>query len=251
MTDWSTGRYEYTASDLMPAAEHVVGLARVQPGEHVLDVGCGTGNAAAVAAQAGAVVTGVDPAHRLLEDAAQRVPSGTFMHGGAEQLPFGAEEFDAVVSVFGAIFAPDRRAAVREMLRVLKPGGRALVSAWRPEGAIHDSVGSLMRAVGAPPPPPGRLELEQPQHAVPELEQLARVTVHEGELAFVKPSAGVWMDEQELHHPMAIGAVAALRARGAADEARADALRVLEAANEDPEGFRVTSRYVVYELRSR
>jgi 2-polyprenyl-3-methyl-5-hydroxy-6-metoxy-1,4-benzoquinol methylase len=72
MLDWSVGRYEHVAAQLSPAAREVVERALPTPGEWVLDVGCGTGNAALLAAARGARVVGVDPASRLLEVAQQR-----------------------------------------------------------------------------------------------------------------------------------------------------------------------------------
>ena len=250
MIDWGAGAYEYTAADLEPAAEHLVALAGVREGEAFLDVGCGTGNAARLAAAAGAQVTGVDPAQRLLEVAAERVPAGTFVCGVAEELPFGAEEFDVAVSVFALIFSPDRAGAVSELLRVLRPGGRALVSAWLPEGALHAAIGELMRAMGAPPPPPGRLELEDPDAAVPALEALgAAVKVHDASIEFRRASAAAWMAENDEHHPMSIAARRMVSDPAAYDAARRRAVELLESGNEDPQAWRVTSRYVVYELR--
>ena len=250
MIDWGSGRYEETAKELMPAAEHVVAMSGVGHGDLFLDVGCGTGNAAAVAATAGAHVTGVDPAQRLLEVAAARVPAGTFLRAGAEELPFDAEVFDAAASLFGVIFATDRRAAVREMLRVVRPGGCVLISAWRPDGPIHEAIAAMTRGLPMPPPPPGRLEFEDPAAAAPELRALgAEVTVHDAQISFSQPSAQAWLDDGEANHPMAIAGAAAQRAAGRYDAVRADALEILEAANEDPQGWRVTSRYIVYELR--
>ena len=127
MPDWGIGRYERFAPDLEPAAEHVVELAGLHPGERVLDLGCGTGNAALLAARAGAAVTGIDPASRLLEIARERLAAdgldGSFVVGDAQALPFRDGEFDAVLSVFGVIFAVDAERALSEAIRVLKPDG--------------------------------------------------------------------------------------------------------------------------------
>ena len=65
--DWGAGTYESTAADLLPAARELVAAARIQPGEHVVDVGAGTGNVALVAADHGARVTAVEPATRMLD----------------------------------------------------------------------------------------------------------------------------------------------------------------------------------------
>src|SRR4051794_13197189 len=126
--DWGLGRYEDTAGRLEPAARAVVERIAPAAGEAVVDVGCGTGNAALLAAERGARVTGIDPAPRLLEVARQAAAArgldATFALGHAAALPLADGDADAVVSVFGVIFAPDPRAAAAEMARVTAPGGR-------------------------------------------------------------------------------------------------------------------------------
>lgn len=136
--DWSVGRYEQTAEQLLPAARVAVEHAAPIKGEHVVDVGCGTGNAALLAAAQGARVTGVDPAKRLLEVARElakeRKLDATFVSGEAAALPLRDGEADVVLSVFGVIFAPDPGAAATELTRVARPAGRIILTAWIPEG---------------------------------------------------------------------------------------------------------------------
>src|SRR5690349_10371870 len=131
--DWSVGNYERTAGQLLPAAEELIEVAAPREREHVVDVGCGTGNAALLAAARGARVTGVDPAPRLLEVARERAQArrldATFAVGHAAALPLGDGEADVVLSVFGVIFAPDPPAAAAELARVTAPGGRIVLSA--------------------------------------------------------------------------------------------------------------------------
>src|SRR5436305_8704641 len=123
--DWSLGRYERTAGQLLPAARLVVERAAPSAGDRVVDVGCGTGNAALLAAARGARVTGVDPAARLLEVARERAAGAgleaEFVDGDAASLPVGDGEADLVMSVFGVIFALNAAAAVSEMARVCTP----------------------------------------------------------------------------------------------------------------------------------
>jgi len=123
--DWSLGRYERIAEQFLPAARVLVESAAPGPGERVVDVGCGTGNAALLAAALGARVIGVDPASRLLEvareDAAARGLDAEFAVGDAAELPLDDGSADLVVSVFGVIFAPDAAAAVAELARVTPP----------------------------------------------------------------------------------------------------------------------------------
>src|SRR6185295_7780349 len=107
---------------------HLVRYAGVKAGQTLLDVGTGTGVVAITAARRGATVTGLDLTPELLEQAKQSAPIAgltiTWKEGDAEALPFGDATFDVVLSQFGHMFAPRPEAALKEMLRVLKPGGR-------------------------------------------------------------------------------------------------------------------------------
>src|SRR5688500_11967438 len=101
--DWGVGRYETTAAHLEPAAGTVVERAALRQGERVLDLGCGTGNAALAAARLGADVVGVDPAARLLDVARARAAaeglSARFEAGSADAIPLPDAAVDVVVSV--------------------------------------------------------------------------------------------------------------------------------------------------------
>ena len=139
-----------------PAAR-LVSYAGIRTGQRVLDVGCGTGVVAVTAARRGADVVGLDLTPELLEVAranAQVASAQVEWHlGDAEDLPFGSDSFDVVVSQFGHMFAPRPDVAVAAMLRVLKPGGVIAFSTWPPEllvGRIFALTGRYM-----PPPPPG------------------------------------------------------------------------------------------------
>lgn len=136
--DWGTGRYETTAALLAPVSEIAADRLAPLPGEHVVDVGCGTGNASLAVAARGARVTGVDPAPRLREVAAQRMREagcgGTVVEGEAASIPLADGSADAAISVFGAIFAPDAELAAIELSRVLRPEARIVLTAWRPAG---------------------------------------------------------------------------------------------------------------------
>ena len=132
--DWSVGRYEHTAVQLLPAAEAVVQRAAPLLGERVLDVGCGSGNAALLAAERGTRVTGIDPALRLLEVARTHAARGLqarFQLGEAARLPLADASVDIVLSVFAVILAADAQAAAAE-LATTAPTGRIVLSAWIP-----------------------------------------------------------------------------------------------------------------------
>jgi SAM-dependent methyltransferase len=114
-------------------APRVVAAAVVARGERVLDVACGTGVLAREAARhvgEASLVAGVDPSAGMLAVASSIAPRIEWSRGTAEALPYPVAAFDAVVSQFGLMFFADRAQALREMLRVLKPGGRMAVAVW-------------------------------------------------------------------------------------------------------------------------
>lgn len=111
----------------------VADAADIQPGQRVLDVACGTGVLArTVAERVGATgsVVGLDINAGMLAVAERQSPHIAWRQGRAETMPFDDSEFDAVVSQFGLMFFEDRQAAIQEMMRVLKPGGRLAVAVW-------------------------------------------------------------------------------------------------------------------------
>ena len=114
-------------------AGRVADAARIGPGHRVLDVACGTGvlaRAAAERAGPGGSVTGLDINPGMLAVARRIAPAIDWREGAADALPFDDGVFDAVVSQFGLMFFPDREAALREMLRVLAPGGHLAVAVF-------------------------------------------------------------------------------------------------------------------------
>lgn len=111
----------------------VADTADVQTGQHVLDVACGTGILARTAAErmgATGSVVGLDINEGMLEVAKREAPHIEWWHGIAEDLPFDNDSFDVVVSQFGLMFFEDMSAAIKEMVRVLRPGGRLAVAVW-------------------------------------------------------------------------------------------------------------------------
>jgi SAM-dependent methyltransferase len=114
-------------------AETVADAARIQPGDRVLDVACGTGvlaREAAVRTGPAGRVAGLDANPGMLDVAARLAPAIEWQQGFAESLPFPDASFDAVVSQFGLMFFNDRRQAIRDMARVLAPGGRVAIAVW-------------------------------------------------------------------------------------------------------------------------
>ena len=135
---WEKGDFGAIAPMGWDVGEVVAGQVGVEQGERVLDVACGTGNAAIRAAQRGGTVTGLDIVPALLDQgralAAQAGVEVDFVEGDAEELPFEDTSFDVVLSTFGCMFVPDHRRAASEIARVLRAGGRIGIAGWTREG---------------------------------------------------------------------------------------------------------------------
>jgi ubiquinone/menaquinone biosynthesis C-methylase UbiE len=152
---WARGSFGDVAVFTAQPAGHLVRFAGIRAGQSVLDVGTGTGVVAITAARRGATVTGLDLTPEMLEQARQSAPiaglnSITWKEGDAESLPFPDASFDAVLSQFGHMFAPRPEVAIREMRRVLKPGGRIAFATWPPEQFIGRAF--VLTASYVPPP---------------------------------------------------------------------------------------------------
>ena len=151
---WMAGNFGEIAKHIETAAEEFIARLNLKPGDRVLDVACGTGNLAIPAARAGAIVTGADIATNLLEQARARAESEglkiQFDEGDAENLPYDDSAFDAVVTMFGAMFAPRPELVAAELTRVCRPGGRIAMANWTPEGF----VGQMFKTTGKHVPPP-------------------------------------------------------------------------------------------------
>src|SRR5689334_105544 len=137
---WMTGDYDVFARYMEKDAEVFYQRLGITPGTHLLDVGCGAGQLALIAARAGAVVTGCDIATNWLERARTRAAAEglniAFEEGDAEALPYHDAQFDAVTSMFGAMFAPRPELVAAELSRVCRPGGLIAMANWTPGGFI-------------------------------------------------------------------------------------------------------------------
>lgn len=166
-TTWEAGDFSQVAKHIETTAEAFVNRLGITPGMKVLDVACGSGNLAIVAAKLGAEVTGVDIADNLVEAARKRAESEglniRFEQGDAEALPYEDNSFDLVMTMYGAMFAPRPDVVASELLRVCKPGGRIAMANWTPEGF----AGQMFKLAGKYLPPP---DMPPPvQWGVPEI----------------------------------------------------------------------------------
>jgi len=132
---WGGGEYELVAARFAEIHDALVDSLAPQAGERWLDVATGTGEVAVRAARAGADVTGLDIAPRLLEQARSKSADIQWVEGDAQALPFPDGAFDVVSSSFGLIFAPDQETVARELARVCR--GRVGLTVWRPNEGPH------------------------------------------------------------------------------------------------------------------
>jgi len=155
---WASGDFAIIGTTLQIVGESLAEAVDVRAGEHVLDVAAGNGNATLAAARRFASVISTDYVPDLLDKGRERAHaeglSVEFQVADAEDLPFDDGSFDVVLSTFGAMFTPDHGRAAREMLRVLRDGGRIGMANWTPEGFI----GRLFKVIGDYVPPPAGVQ---------------------------------------------------------------------------------------------
>lgn len=153
-TTWMAGDFDKIAQVIAAGGEEFIARLQLKPGSRVLDVACGTGNLSLPAAQAGAIVTGVDIAPNLLATARKHaIAEGVsiqFDEGDAEALPYADGAFDEVVTMFGAMFAPQPDLVAAELARVCRHGGRMAMANWSSSGFI----GQMFKITGLHVPPP-------------------------------------------------------------------------------------------------
>ncbi|MCX4524190.1 MULTISPECIES: class I SAM-dependent methyltransferase [unclassified Streptomyces] len=157
-TMWALGDYPAVATQVVAAlGPALVEACGVKPGDRVLDVAAGSGNAAIPAALAGGDVIASDLTPELLDvgrrEAAERGVELRWQEADAEALPFEDGTFDTVMSSVGVMFAPHHQATADELLRVCRPGGTIGLANWTPEGFIGQMFATMKPY--APPPPPG------------------------------------------------------------------------------------------------
>ena len=151
---WSSGNYAVVGTTLQIVGEQLCEAIDLRAGSKVLDVAAGNGMVSLAAARRWCDVTSTDYVPALLESGRARATANglsiKFMEADAESLPFDDASFDAVVSTFGVMFAPNQAQAASEMMRVCKRGGRIGLANWTPDGFI----GQVFKTLGKYLPPP-------------------------------------------------------------------------------------------------
>jgi ubiquinone/menaquinone biosynthesis C-methylase UbiE len=153
---WASGDYAVVGTTLQIVGESLCEAMDLRAGSSVLDVAAGNGNATLAAARRWCEVTSTDYVPALLERGRERAAAEdllgqiVFQEADAEALPYADKRFDAVVSTFGCMFAPNAGRVAHEMIRVCRPGGQVGMANWTPEGYI----GNLFKTIGKHVPPP-------------------------------------------------------------------------------------------------
>ena len=155
---WGSGDYAVVGTTLQIVGEQLAEACDLKTDERVLDVAAGNGNASLAAARRGCVVTSTDYVPSLLERGAERARAERlemrFQAADVEALPFDDASFDAVLSTFGVMFAPDHARSAAEMARVCRSGGRIALANWTPDSLI----GRMFKVLGRHVPPPAGVQ---------------------------------------------------------------------------------------------
>ena len=153
-TTWMDGNYDYFSRFMESSAVEFLDRLGVEPGSTLLDVACGSGQLALLAARRGASVTGVDIATNAVLAARGRAAAegldARFDEGDAEALPYPDARFDVVASLYGAMFAPRPERVAAELLRVCRPGGTIAMGNWTSEGFVGQMFKTFARFIAPP-----------------------------------------------------------------------------------------------------
>jgi len=253
---WSSGDFPSAAQQIAEVGETTVDRAGIGSDDAVLDVACGAGNATIPAAKSAARTVGLDITPELIEAgkkfAAHAGVEIDWVEGDAQDLPFDDASFDVVLSVFGCMFAPDHAKAAAELARVLKPGGRMVVAAWRPEGNIARMFGTIAQHM--PPPPEGF----QPPPLWGSEEHVREIFDGTGvelefeptTVDFTADSADEFFAEFERDLPPIVMARKGLEPQGKWEPLRSDLRQMYDETNEAGDGsFRAPQEYVLIKGR--
>jgi SAM-dependent methyltransferase len=196
---WGSGDYAVIGTTLQIVGETLCEAVDLRPGQSVLDVAAGNGNATLAAARRGCEVVSTDYVGALLERARARTAADglevRFEEADAENLPFPDASFDAVLSTFGVMFTPDQETAAWELARVCKPRGKIGMANWTPGGFI----GEMFKAIGryvAPPPGMSSPSLWGTEARLRELfgERLGTLEANRRHFVFRYRTPGHWLE---------------------------------------------------------
>jgi ubiquinone/menaquinone biosynthesis C-methylase UbiE len=168
---WASGDFDAVVPFIWEAGGAAADGAACGPGDRVLDIAAGSGNAAIQAAMRGADVVASDLTPELFEAGRRRAADNgvelEWVEADAEALPFEDASFDAAISTFGIMFAPRQSVAAAELARVVRPGGRIGLASWRPSGFVAEMFATIASFLNPPPPveaPPVRWGTEDGAH---------------------------------------------------------------------------------------
>ncbi|WP_016746837.1 class I SAM-dependent methyltransferase [Rhizorhabdus wittichii] len=244
------GQYEFIGEALLPIAQMIVDTAAIKPGEAVLDVGA-RNNAALLAAQAGAKVTAIEVSPRLLDVAREKLkdfPDTRFELADVAKLPFPDASFDAVIDAVSLMFGADREAAVAEMARVLKPGGRIVWTGWFGGDAISDvakiQINDTAAVVGQAPFPYSYWGNEDEMRALFGAQGFD-VVLTKHPMVNTGPAPRTFLEGLDQVHPVSRGCSLALEKAGLFERTMTRMVEAIERRNEDSEGTKISRHYVV------
>ncbi len=245
---WAAGNYSAVGTTLQIVGEELAEALDLMPGERVLDVAAGNGNATLAAARRFCHVTSTDYVAAWLADGKRRAEAEglpvAFEEADAENLPYADGAFDVVTSTFGVMFTADQERAARELARVTRSGGRLGFANWTPQGFI----GALFKTIGRHVPPPAGVRAPSEWGTDTRLATLFAGTAHairteRKVFVFRYPSAAAWIDSwREIYGPMA-KAFQALDAAGQ-EALRADLIALAEGASRSNRAMVVPGEYL-------
>lgn len=249
---WASGDYAHIATLVTGVGESVAARAAIEPGQDVLDVAAGTGNAAIPAARAGGQVIASDLTPELFAAGRKRAADAgvaiEWIAADAEDLPFEDARFDRVLSSLGVQFAPRHEVVAAELVRVCRPGGRIVLGNWSASGYIGrfwSTMGPYMPpppAFASPPPGWGRPEHVEALFA----EHPVSLFFEHGAVTFEATSAEAFLDMFTDNYGPLLQARAKLSETGRWDDLRAELIALSEELNVATDGtWRVDSDYVV------
>lgn len=210
---WSSGNYAVIGTTLQITGESLCEAVDVSPGQRVIDVAAGNGNASLAAARRGCEVTATDYVGALLERAAARAAADGLRiecrEADAEALPFDDGSFDVALSVFGVMFAPNPDRSASELVRVCRTGGRIGLASWTPSGF----AGQMFRIIGSHVPPPAGVSsplLWGTEERISELFDGHEVKATAKDFVFRYRSVEHWLDTLRTYYGPTLKAFAAL-----------------------------------------